>query len=134
MFEGFRRDWTLLRDSKPGQRFYKYYRLHHGASGNRSRAPLTYLAGGLMVLLGLVALPAPGPGMIIIAIGGALIARESARVARVLDWVEVRLRRVLTRATRWWKRASTPKRIGLGLGAVTICGVAALGAYRVLFA
>jgi hypothetical protein len=39
----------------------------------------------------------PGPGIPILLVGLALIAQESAVMARFLDRAEIRLR-------RWWKR------------------------------
>jgi len=46
---------------------------------------------------GIVFLVVPGPGIPILAAGLALIAQESAVVARLLDRTEIRLR-------RWWKQ------------------------------
>jgi hypothetical protein len=42
-------------------------------------------------------LAVPGPGIPILAVGLALIAQESATMARWLDRTELRLR-------RWWKK------------------------------
>ena len=62
--------------------------------------------GLLIVAIGIVGLPAPGPGFLIIALGGAFLARESHAVARAMDWLEVRLRRVLHWARSAWKHAA----------------------------
>jgi uncharacterized protein (TIGR02611 family) len=69
--------------------------------------------GATITLVGIVALPLPGPGFLVIAIGAALLARESAMVADVADWIEVRVRRVARWATRWWRRAAPVRRAGV---------------------
>jgi hypothetical protein len=83
--------------SPPGRRFQKLY---------ESRPPCSPLkrwgrmAGGILLCVaGLVMLVAPGPGILILLIGGGLMAQESAAVARVLDRAEVRIRR---RLRRWF--------------------------------
>jgi hypothetical protein len=51
----------------------------------------------LLSLVGVFFLAVPGPGIPILAVGLALIAQESAALARWLDRAELRLR-------RWWKK------------------------------
>jgi hypothetical protein len=41
-------------------------------------------------------MPLPGPGWPVVLLGAALLARESPRAARALDWVEARFRRLLS--------------------------------------
>lgn len=57
-----------------------------------------FVAGGIaLTLVGLIFMAVPGPGIPVLAIGLALVAQESAALARLLDRAELRLR-------RWWKR------------------------------
>jgi hypothetical protein len=49
------------------------------------------------MLSGFILLFVPGPGLLLIAVGAALLARESLAVARALDWLEVRGRRLARR-------------------------------------
>jgi hypothetical protein len=88
-----KRAWQKFKRRRPGARFRGMYVEHHAsAKGPLVRA--AYIVGGLVVVaVGLVALPAPGPGMLIVALGAGLIARESERLAHALDRLEVFLRR-----------------------------------------
>jgi hypothetical protein len=57
---------------------------------------LTIVGGTLLVGVGVVMLVAPGPGILVIGVGGALLAEESLTAARILDWLELRIRRVIS--------------------------------------
>ena len=82
-----------------GTRFQaRYVRLQQ-----RPRLARTVLAGGLGLLLlalGLILLVLPGPGLLVAAIGLALIAGESLTLARVLDRIDLSLTRLRAR----WRR------------------------------
>ena len=53
--------------------------------------------GGMAVLLaGAVMLVAPGPGILVFALGAALVAEESLWMAKLLDRMEVRIRRAIS--------------------------------------
>lgn len=60
--------------------------------------------GGTLAFLGFVMLFIPGPGILLLAAGGAMTATQSLWVARVLDWVEVKARYVTHRILEWWRR------------------------------
>jgi len=57
---------------------------------------LSVLAGAMLVAAGLFMLVAPGPGILVLLAGCALIAEESQLMARFLDWAEVGIRRVIS--------------------------------------
>jgi hypothetical protein len=57
---------------------------------------LTIVAGTLLLAVGLVMLVAPGPGILVVVLGGALLAEESQLIARFLDWAEVGIRRLIS--------------------------------------
>lgn len=95
MIEGLKRDWHRLRTGKPGDRFQGSQRAHAEARHGKWARFVSLGGGALLIAVGIVALPAPGPGWLIIGLGAALIARESAMVARALDAIEVKLRKVL---------------------------------------
>jgi Putative transmembrane protein (PGPGW) len=91
------RGWDRFVHSLPGRRFQERYRRmqHETASAWRRGA---FVVGGVaLALVGLFFMAVPGPGIPILAIGLALVAQESAVMARLLDRAEIRLR-------RWWKR------------------------------
>ena len=123
-----------LREGEPGERFQEHYRRRQKGGPSPVRRWL-YLGGGTIVILaGIFFLPAPGPGWLIIFLGGGLLAQESLVAAKALDWTELRLRAVASWALRIWKRASMPVRVVIVLIALAIAGAVAWGAYLVLFA
>ncbi|HEY2396570.1 MAG TPA: PGPGW domain-containing protein [Rudaea sp.] len=62
---------------------------------------LLVVGGGLILLaLGMILLVLPGPGLLIAAIGAALIAGESLTVARILDRIDLGLTRIWN---HWWR-------------------------------
>ena len=92
------------------------------------------IALGILVLAaGIFFLPAPGPGFIVIALGGAILARESLIAAKALDWCELRVRSVLSWAQKVWRDASTPVRAVIVIAAAALAAAAAYVAWRVLF-
>ena len=83
--------------SLPGRRFQERYRRKSSSGRGRLARCAVILAGIALTLIGIFFLAVPGPGIPILAVGLALIAQESAVMARLLDRAEIRLR-------RWWKR------------------------------
>ena len=86
--------------------------------------------------MGIVALPAPGPGSLVIVLGAALLGRELRPVAKAFDWLELFLRRNWQRLRRTWKSASPAGRVGLtviaGIVGLGVLAGAGLLAYRLL--
>ncbi len=133
MFKQARRRWRLLENAKPGDRFERTYR-----SQQEGRSPLrkvvSIVIAFAIVVAGIILLPAPGPGMLVVALGLGLLAREFLIVARVLDWLEPKLRNAVAAGRRLWARSSPLGRAALVLAAVVIAGGAALGGCKLLFA
>ena len=136
MLTKLKRSWRSLRDAPPGERFTRYYRNHHDADRAWWKRALSFGVALLVIAVGIVALPAPGPGTLVLALGGALLGRELLPVARALDWVEVRLRRVLSWGKRSWKHASPLGRVGLAAIAIVVAlalaATAGFAAYRMV--
>jgi hypothetical protein len=87
MFDRWRRQLHAFLARRSGTRFRREHRRRRA----RPHALRTVLAigGGLLLLpLGMAMLVLPGPGLIVILIGAALIAGESWRVARALDRID----------------------------------------------
>ena len=106
MFGTFRRQWHDLTKAKPGSRFQNRY---HGCKGRRENPALKvcYIAlGTLILVVGLVLLPAPGPGALVMFLGAAMLAEELLWVARACDAAEVKIRALLRRATGPLRRRS----------------------------
>jgi hypothetical protein len=128
MFDVLRDTWYSFRRTPPGVRFQQLYRRRR-QSGGRWRSGLCLVAGGLLMAAGLVLLAAPGPGLLVLAIGGATLAQASPTAARVLDWSEVRVRRFVKRAALRWETAPTWVRLVLLLSAVGVSAGIGIGAY-----
>jgi len=87
--------WQELKRGRPGHRFQsRYERNQHARAGAVRKWSLIAL-GAVLILAGIVFLPLPGPGMLIIAAGAFLMAERSRAAARALDWVEVKVRRLI---------------------------------------
>ena len=84
--------WRRLRSDPPGARFTQRYERLHRAERSVAGRVARLGAGVVLVLLGVVFMPLPGPGFVPLALGGALLAGESLRIARWLDRTELRLR------------------------------------------
>jgi uncharacterized protein (TIGR02611 family) len=117
MFDGIKRSWRRLKAGKPGHRFQSQYEANQKRRRPAWIRPLSIAAGTLLLGVGAVALPAPGPGFLVIGLGGALIARESQHAAGALDWVELRLREAWAWLEDAWAAAPWPVR----LLAVVVC-------------
>ncbi len=83
----------------------------------------TVVGGFLVVALGILALPFPGPGWLIIFIGLAILSLEFSWAGRALDWLLVQVARM----QRHLQHASRGERMAITLVIVLI--VAALLAW-----
>ena len=134
MFDSLKSHWQDLKTGRPGHRFQDHYRKRHESHSSPWRK-LFFLGGGaLIVAAGIFFLPAPGPGFLIIFLGGGLMAQESKHAAKVLDWAERRIRAVLEWALGIWQRATTPVRIALVSFGVVLAAGAGYAAYQVFLA
>jgi hypothetical protein len=98
--------WRELKRGRPGRRFRDRY-----AQARRAEPPcglvqrLTTLATALLlVVVGLFFAVFPGPAFPFFILAGALLATQSKTVARWMDALEVRARRLLTWLKRRWRR------------------------------
>ncbi|HYC43980.1 MAG TPA: PGPGW domain-containing protein [Burkholderiales bacterium] len=118
MFRKLKKRWRSLSRGQPGRRFQDRYERREGARSGLWKA-FYVVAGVALCLAGVVLMPAPGPGFLVVFIGGAMLAEESLVAARVLDWIELRLRALHSRLRRAWRRASTALK-----ALVALCGAA----------
>ncbi|PPE72126.1 hypothetical protein C3942_19700 [Solimonas fluminis] len=88
--------WREFRRGKPGRRFQDWHEHRHGRGGAFLGACRLVL-GLVLMLAGVVLMPAPGPGMAVVGLAAVLVARESRTAARVFDAIELRLRALLRR-------------------------------------
>ena len=94
MIDQAKRTWQAFKRSQPGYRFQeRYNRRQQTTSGPFDPKNLLYVAAGiLIVVVGVLLAPIPGPGGIIAFVGLALIGSEFLPIARALDWGELRIR------------------------------------------
>jgi uncharacterized protein (TIGR02611 family) len=134
MLERLKRSWRRFKAGEPGQRFQQQYRRRR-QSGRSPLEKVLFIGGGiLLIAVGLLFLFVPGPGLLIILLGAALIARQSLFAARTLDWAEVRVRKALTWSSRKWRSCSPALKILLVVLALFVVGAVGFGAFRFFMA
>lgn len=75
--------------------------------GRNGKRVAISVAGGALVVLGLVLLPLPGPGILVIIAGLAILATEYVWARRVLDETKRQAKRAREKARLWrWRRPS----------------------------
>ena len=89
-------NWRELRAAPPGERFELAYSANRKAGKRGWKRGAAILAGAVLVALGLFMLVAPGPGILVLILGAALVAGESLPMARFLDRAELRIRRTIS--------------------------------------
>jgi len=132
MLEGLKQRWHQFRDAPRGERFQQSFKRRQRARHDPLRKVLVLAGGFVIMAAGLFFLPFPGPGVLILSFGAALVAQEWFVAARALDWMEVRLWRLLVRALAVWRRSAVPVRILLMLMPMAFLGAAAVGAFKLL--
>jgi uncharacterized protein (TIGR02611 family) len=105
MFRRLKLQWRDLASGRPGTRFKQRWRAREQRRRSLFAKPLYMTAGVFVLLIGVVLLPAPGPGALVLLIGAAMIAEESFWAASLLDRLELKGRRALRGAARRWRRA-----------------------------
>jgi hypothetical protein len=133
---GLKRHWRQLREGKPGQRFEDRYERKQEEREDRGLI-LSCLQPALALMLiaiGLVFCLIPGPGIPLILIGTMLLAERSRALARILDWLEVKSRRILHRGKSSWRKSSPFAKNALILLVTSVIAGAGYGAYQIVFA
>jgi uncharacterized protein (TIGR02611 family) len=112
MFKGLKQEWAQLKRGEPGSRFQDQFDRNRKEAKSKFGRGLRVVAGVALLPVGLFMLAVPGPGLVVIAIGAVLIAREFRWAARLLDRLEVRGRKVARWAKRRWRRLRGPQTAG----------------------
>jgi hypothetical protein len=97
MFEAIRRSWNRFRAAPAGTRFQSRHRRRESRSG-LVRKVLVIAAGGVLIALGVVMIVLPGPGLLAMLLGAALIAEESSVAARWFDRADLFADRAIARS------------------------------------
>ena len=115
MLQRLKQAWREFKRSSPGCRFEELYqRRQQSHDGGAKR--VIFIGGGLLTIAaGVVSFPVPGiPSELIIVAGLAIFAQGSMRGARLLDWIELRLRGPFLWAWRIWSPLPRMAKIVIG--------------------
>lgn len=74
------------------------------------RKPLVFIVGWLIVLVGIILLPLPGPGWAIIFVGFAVLATEFASAGKVRDFLVHVLKTLINWGKSAWDRLRGKRR------------------------
>jgi hypothetical protein len=133
MFKELTEQWDHFRHFPAGERFERYYRSRHHTERGMGKKALLIFAGILIMAAGVVFLAIPGPGLLVMLGGAALISRESLVVSRLFDRLEPRLWRLARWCEVKWKNLS-PGRKTLLIFVAAILGLLVLYiAYNIFF-
>lgn len=127
MFKRAKDHWQHFKHSEPGRRFQDRYDRHQQTTlGRWSLGKVFNIVGGIAIaIVGVILLPAPGPGTLIIFAGLGLLGSEFLPIARALDWAELRLRALTLRAKAIWAGFSLLVKMLICL--IILSGMAAMG-------
>ena len=79
------------------------------------------MAVGLLTMLaGLVLLFIPGPGLLVLFAGAALVARESLWFCRLLDWAEQKSQPLIKPCLALWRKLPWTAKTLVALAAVAL--------------
>jgi uncharacterized protein (TIGR02611 family) len=109
--------------SKPGHRFQDRYRRRHqeGKQGWLAPSSLLYIVGGLIIAVGSIVFGVlPGPGTLTFLLGLGMIAGEFWPVARLLDWAEVRVRKLGRWIEATWRSSVAGKALVASVAAICV--------------
>jgi len=99
-----------LTEGRPGHRFQDRYARRRAVPCGALKKWTSMLAGVVVILVGVVLMPLPGPGLLVVFFGAALMADHALWVARLLDRGEARVRALAARFSRKPRhRAETPR-------------------------
>ena len=134
MIERMKDSGRRFKASKPGHRFRDRYR-HRQKSEQGWLDPgrLFYVVGGLIIAVGSALLGVlPDPGILTFFLGLGMIAGEFWPVARLLDWAEVRVRRLGQWIKGTWRSSAAGKVLVVSVAAICLAAILYI-AYLLLF-
>jgi hypothetical protein len=128
-----KRSWHHFKSSKPGDRFQvRYYYRKQRGHGRFSRI-FNIVVGSMLVIVSAFFGWAPGPGVVTLVLGLAMVGGEFLPVAVFLDWAEVRLRKLVQWATGIWKAAPPVGKALIALAILACAAALGSGAYHLIF-
>ena len=113
-------EWKAFAASPPGQRFKDRYHRKRDAVRPTWKKLVSPVLGILIAVLGLILLPAPGPGIPVVLFGLAWLAESFLWMARFLDLCEPPIRSIANMCLRWWKDATPSQRWVVGVAIILL--------------
>jgi uncharacterized protein (TIGR02611 family) len=130
MINKLKRLWRRLIEAPPGKRFEQEYWRRQKTRNRTFLKKALFIGGGIIVTVaGIIELPLPGPGTVIMIAGLGLIAQESLWLSKLLDKAELLIRRLIDWGQEWWKGTSSGKKAAISILALIILGLIGYGAY-----
>jgi uncharacterized protein (TIGR02611 family) len=133
MLKELKQHWAQFKKYPSGERFERYYRARHETQKGLLKKTLLITVGSVIMAAGIIFLAIPGPGLLVMLGGAALIARESLFVSRLFDRLEPRLWRLTEWCEAKWKSLSPSSRILLIALALVLGAFALYIAYKIFF-
>ena len=128
-----KRDWREFAEGKPGERFQnRYRRRQEEEQGHMAKRIFLIMLGAIIAVGSLVTAPLPGPGWATVFLGLMILAGELLPAARLLDWLEVRLRGLWRFIQRVW-RTSVLGKVAIVVVPVILAAAVFYTAYWLLF-
>jgi uncharacterized protein (TIGR02611 family) len=113
MLKWLRKQWADLKADPPGCRFLELHRRRQKSRCSLTRTRMHIAIAVVVLVAGLAMMPLPGPGFPIVLVGAALLARESSRAARALDWLELKTRSYYAWGIGQWQKMSSALKVSL---------------------
>lgn len=132
MLESLQAHWREFTRGTPGRRFRERYERGHRRNLRTQWTTriIRVVLAVTAIAIGLVLAVLPGPAVLFFLAAGMLLAAEWLWAAKLLDWLEVRLRRLGRIALRLWRRLSASARVVLIALGVMVGGVTTWGLYQ----
>ena len=99
MLWNLKQQWRDIKTAKPGTRFQTRYHRRRNRRCSALMKPFYLMFGAALFIAGLVLMPAPGPGLLVVFLGAGKLADESLAAARALDRVELKVHALIARAS-----------------------------------
>lgn len=97
---------------------------------SRKHAAVALALGVLLLAGGVVLLFVPGPGLLLIVFGVALLGSHSRKLSAKLDRAEPKLRKRGRRIARWWKALSRASKAAVFIGGLVLIGAGLMAMWK----
>lgn len=124
--------WQALVRGTPGRRFAdRYHRTQRRPARQRWLGLLLRLVGAAVCFaIGIVLAVIPGPAVVFFFLTGILLASDWLFIARILDWLELRIRSVWKHVQRFWRSLPAAGRVALAIVGMGLSAASMYGFYR----